>query len=515
MTDPLADMRRAHDGLPFSSVCMDYPGDAYFGPDWQFQMAQSHWFLATMKVAAPGSMSPIKTPSAAMLKHGADKLPLCIKDDNRPDPMQRKANRLPKTLESVPQSTVVMHLNDAGEVDDAALCDVFGPLDVWQREAAKRATDPYTKSIQAAIPEPAWIADNDNNEAYMLNHPYKAMGAAGAPVAIDRTRKWPTPTTALYKWRSPDEVKRVNLRLHDWILNNGGYSSDPDRFYAPFTMLHNAHYAAYDRAFVDASPSGWKNRYTEAYSALPDPNAFVPQKFVYDAIGPGLVETGAFDAVGPGAYLKPGKSLFDLTPLGDVSFYHTIWDYCREKNSRAYRSVWVNAGGDGALAGALAGVHEVVDPPLWKAWCAFIAWRFRASSGYAALNLRYWDNWATKRGELVFKDAAKLDALGRPDLKTATVEDYVQAMAAGIDEINMRAQPFWEKGVTIPVPTSGTKAPFVAVRLGEEVMVYCFTPCKLGVVTLYVPGVGDVSVDMTGRFAAYRFGRRGLVWGDL
>jgi hypothetical protein len=535
MSDNHDSLKRAHElGTCFSSVCMTFPSQTTFGPDWQLATAFDHYFLATIRVAGPQVGDKTGADEALLRRHGELKLPLCIKDNNRAEPMCAAKWRLPKTPESIPNSTVVMHLDANGNIDDAGVADVFGPTTVWEVEAIARARCQYLQAIQQRCPSPAWYCDNDNNEGFMY-------GFGGARVILDKS-KWPNPSTAKFRWADRDTVRRNNLRLDEWIMANGGYDSDPDRFYPVFGWLHNAKYFAYDQTFRNSSPAGWQNRYTEGYSAW-RPDGWLTQQFVYDAIGPGLHEPTAFDATGPSVYLNKSDTLLSLRPSKDTAIDQSVWEWNRAHNADAYRSVWVSCDAGGALNGALKGETEVVDPAMWKAWCAFTAWRYRANAGGVALNLRYWDGWNTQRAALMFGDPnevgprfekaedtakrlariataktrwAQLDQLGRPDLKAATIEDYVQAMIAGVDEINLKAQDFYCRGQTIPVPLpASAKYRVVAVRMpNDEVCVYGFTPCRLGVEKVTVPGYGDVELAFNGANQAYRFRRGTWTWGD-
>lgn len=511
--DNLSDLRDVHQlGLPFASVWMTAPTDGGFNSDWQVAMAEKHWFLATIKVAmARQENGPIEAKWVPALRRlGAARLPLCIRDDNRATAMQQPKHRLPKTMENVPLSTVVMHLNADGSLEDAALADVFGPTTVWEEEARLRATSRYMKSIQAVVPAPAWIEDADNNEAHM----WRSFCNERFNSIVRDKHKWIDIKTPLRHWQPPEKIRQQNLRLDEWIVANGGYEEDPYKFWLTFNDLSVKKYRAYDEAFVAASPAGWKNRYTSAYGAGRDIGFTEPQ-WVYDAIGPGLHEPNCYDACGGSAYVTRGNDKDDMTSANRVNnpeeLFHATVEWTRAHNPKAYREFWVSINRGGALYGARAGKHEPLTPDRWTSFCQYLLWRARARQGGVPLNLRYWTNNATPRKGLIFvpEDHADLDRFGVPELKTATHEDYVLATIAAADAIPAHdvLRDYWMRGTTIPVELPlPCRTPYVLIGHPDrkEVLLYAWTPVKgAGETTVKIPEAEEVKIDFAGVSSGY------------
>lgn len=540
--DIFFDMRHVHDlGLPFSSICMCFPGVNNYNPAYQCRLAQSNYFLPTIRVVAGNpNAAPISSLWAADMKvHGDFGLPVRIKDDNRAGPMCADKYRLDKTLANIDKSTVTMFTLDSQEpregtateptnIDDSKMADMFGPTDVWEAEAKLRATDPYIKSIQQLIPNPAWVEDNENNEAYIWDSPAasialttldKAKFVNGVPPRKWKPRSIPDPN-GLPKNADNPTVLGFNIRLDRWIMANGGYNSDPNKFWPVFDAMSREKYGAYDQAFVDASPNGWKNRYTSAYGATRPPG-FPEDPSVYAAVGPGLHQPNRYDAIGPAIYLRGAQDTLlgtnRLNSPGDqfygTSVHQDVWNWVRAHNQRSYREVWVNLGPGGALAGARAGLHQIISPAIWNAFCQYLLWQCRATSGGVPVNLNYWDGWSILRTKRMFDtdtSVALAKSLGGNDLVDLTVDDYVNATIEAPNKIckSSLLRLFWTVGVTIPiVHTVGQRIPHCLIQLPDSsaTLVYAYTPNALtGPAVVSVPGFGNISLDFGGKFYTYK-----------
>lgn len=518
--DPNDDMKNVHQrGLPFASMWAQYPADDYFSTDWHLALAKKQRFMPTFKLLGFDEAALTSQWEPAIRDYGATGLPIGLVGDN--------------------WAFFVMANDKTAKVQiatgDGPYCDPYGSTLPWSNWSTKRFTSRRAKQLQSLIPSPAWIEDADNNEAGMWNWFMKEEGSAPtvARTTTDKTKF--IDGAPPFRWTSPDNVRKQNIRLDEWIVAHGGYGADPYLAWPDFTKAYVEKYKAYNDAAVAASPPGWSNRYSAGYSTwaagLP-----VQPKFVFDAIGTGLHEVQAYDATGPSPYLNQTTS--NVRAIGGLALRPTqqkVWEDARARNPRAYREIWVSFNLFGLLYGARAGTYEVLTPERVSGWCEYLLWLSRASNGGVAVNLRYWDNYNTKRSELMFRDPneqpvpnetdaqkkdrltrigwatvayADLDRFGYPELKTSTIEDYLMASIKPVDKIcdNPTLRDFWMRGTTMPVTIKDMdKFGYVLVKLDARYMIYAWTPMKLTSEVAATP-IGPVTIPFNGATSVYLIG---------
>jgi hypothetical protein len=184
----------------------------------------------------------------------------------------------------------------------------------------------------------------------------------------------------------------------------------------------------------------------------------------------------------------------------------------------------------------------------------WVLWTNKSDAGRPVV-LHWWIGSTSKPTDLfwVSYDESKPPKIARdlrgqvdPGIANATKGDYAVSTVAAADRIcnSPTLREFWRSGRTILVdtqvyprlldcdantprskwfdtngkalPNAAIKVWSIAVKLSDRALVYCWTPCKLGVVKVYVPGFGDVQVNLTNRSSAYMIATpSGIVWSEV
>jgi hypothetical protein len=105
-------------------------------------------------------------PEWAYLK--ANNLPLCLRADNLAVSLTSPRYRLPKVLESIPNSPLLWSMKD-GVLEDEAVVDSFGDPKFWANEGTVSGNGPFVSTIQQLLPAPAWGWMVENHESAIEN----------------------------------------------------------------------------------------------------------------------------------------------------------------------------------------------------------------------------------------------------------------------------------------------------------------------------------------------------------
>jgi hypothetical protein len=273
-----------------------------------------------------------------------------------------------------------------------------------------------------------------------------------------------------------------------------------------------------------------------------------------------------YDAMSPNWYVNsPQFGDFTNCRLSCVTNAIPAWEQAEAVNPKSWRELSVQITDGAALAGALAGKHKPISPDLWGGYCEYLLWAMQ-SADHRACVLRHYEGAFTKPG---YPFVGKLnqdacDKLGIPEFKALTIGDYVAAEESAASRIceNPTLREFWTQGTPVVTairpPTDiqqrALKWPAYPVEGDTDnrgrllpcdandppetwryvidgqsytgsvkvwacasqhpdgrLLVYCWTACDVGTITLDVPlGGGQVShcvIDLTGKSSAY------AVWG--
>ena len=486
--DNLSDIRDWRSGTVPAAAVWNVTGFKY---DWHIQQVQvgrrlipSLILPASYQQTANGANSHV-TVFAAQWQYSRDNaLPLLLRMNNLAEPLCRSGNppnyRLPLVPESIPNSPFVWWYN-GGVLNDRPWADLFGPIAPWKQEGGLTATAALSQAVFAAHPSPAFALIVENNEAY-IDSPYGYVVNAGT---FNGFRK--------YTWRSAADLIALSLRMKERV-DGAGYSSDPWDLWPELYTRRRLQYAAFFGAFRAASPAGWQNLTTGAYSAAFEPTR-CPPPHVSTWIGHSP-EAICYDGMGPELY--PG---FGTLPRELTSTIHKTratenipaWEWIESRNPKAYRELFVSMNFDDAVVPAQQGLHEVTSPDIFRAYCEWLAWLAR-KPGVPVL-LHHWIDSVVKPNDLFFVDPygpTALAALGRSDLATTTHQEYAIAPAKACDSIcRPEVRDFWQSGVTVEA-SAPAGVHVVAVKLASKTLVYVWTPKAL-------TGLLAVTVDGTER----------------
>jgi hypothetical protein len=546
----IADLQHAHaQSLPYAACWNTNPVGFNYG--WHVQQVINGHRLAP-SVFLPYRQGPgisatdprvaqqfLGPHTAAWEFSRAKSLPLILRFNNVPQVFGFRP-RLPKVPESIPLSPLVWRMN-AGVLDDTPSADTLGPTEIWTEEGEKLAATPYLAAVASRVPEPAWVMFTANNEGFD-DAIFRYVDNAGKPSGQ---------TWFNLKWKSLDTLSTLNLRMRDRVAMLGAASDPYSEMAAYYERLRDKH-AAFHGGFREKLSSAWQKNFLTTNYGMGKREFFPPDVEARIGPAPGAL---AFDA-SPNAYY-PGNfqpNVFtDPKCLSALTESIPGWEWGEKRKAESgkpfLRHVFVYLGADDVLAGKRAGVHEPITPERSQALWEWLLWQSRGKRGGTPVLIHWFVGNATmpldpflgnpnelaRRNETAAQTTQRLArierarqcrsdvvAWGYPELAGATEEQYAIAPAKACDSICRPAiREFWQRGETIelPAPIGPTQAWFSVVKLDEKYLVHCWTPCRLGVVTLTIPGVAEpVQIDMTGRSSTYRIGKppaNAIAWEDI
>lgn len=378
-----------------------------------------------------------------------------------------------------------------GQMVDQKTADPLGPADPlgnepWRTEGQLLATSPFMQALQNLHPSPAWTMLADNNETDIEQ--WSAFSVKGPNFS---------PPRGYVNFTWPADLAAYSVRLRDRV-QQAGYPTPYD--YLPeWDRLNVEKRHAWRDSFVARLTPAYRDFRMVAYSALY--SGFQPPQPILDQIGKNP-ELNRYDSGGPAVYLDKTKyrNLLDPSHAQDLDNAAIGWRWIRERNPRAFRTVFTSVTKTSALAAAQSKQHEVIDPTLYQAYLEWVLWTAR-EPGVPVL-LYHWIGSGTKPGDLFFanSDIATLGQLGRVELQPLTHGDYVLSCAKACDRIcdNAELREFWLHGTRIELLGQTEQFRYVATKLGDKCLVYVWSPCKIaGDVPISVPGFGEFSKPVT------------------
>jgi hypothetical protein len=498
-------------------------------------------FLPLIDIDPPGTAtSPTEidkritqfAPDLAYIQ--ANRLPLCLRTNNICNSLGKSPRyRAPLVPASIPPSPLVWRIYN-GALDDTPICDSLGPAANWTNEGKVWSITPYMAALQARVTAPPYVVFVENNEWPYETGPYYT------------STKDPRTGTTTYKFRTPDEIAALSVRMRDHVAQLSATQTSPKALNTEIALHRRDHYLALYSAFDANLSAGWKGKlYTAAYKAgvnrqLPDGSlpvdqvGYAPQALCYDAPSPPIY----FD-----------KNPSDFTSPSNLNILNEIpgWDWREARNPKSYREFLLHLNGVGALAGAIAQRHEAISPARYEGFVQWLLWSMHEPG--TPVILRHWCGAATMPTSPFFSlsQFASLDSLGAGALKNLRMEDYVAPILSSVDRVctNSTLRKFWLQGQPVIVP--GTmpsdlalknlgEPPFlrqgdadrryrlldcnlnqpasqwtwdanaksmrgtikvwaVATQIGNQALIFAWSPCKLtGSVTLTIPNFGTATI---------------------
>lgn len=457
----------------------------------------------------------------------ANNLPLCLRTNNISNAFERSKRYRGGDFSQQP--IVYRRLPD-GTLDQIPRTDPLAGNAAWETEGRLWGGSPWVKRIGEFHPNPPWLMFVENNEGQ-----------------YDEVRNY----VAGGQWKPA--LDTLSVRMSAWVKVDG--TAVPDDAVTLLWQSRSMQYESLYREFESAAPWPPVPMRTAAYGGsmvLQSPT--VPRDV--DEIGydpEGL----SYDALSPAQYITPKNgNLTSVWFWSQISNKIPAWEWSERRNLNAYREVSVSINEAGALAAANSvGVpHGAVVPEVFSGFCGWLLWSTREPSVPSLL--RHWNASSTKPDAPFSTD---------PRLAGVTHGDYILAVCRAVDRIceNVTLRDFWQRGKpvvaagvpahptnlyrykfdqpdyprlgepdtrwrvldcdandprsawrwgTIATPagekqngvTGSNKVWACATELDGRWLIYGFTPCKLGVVRLTIPGAGDVSFDFAGEPFQYR-----------
>lgn len=472
-------------------------------------------------------------PNADALRWlAANNLPLCLRTNNISNAFERSKRYRGGDFSTQP--IVYRKLAD-GTLDQIPRTDPFGPLANWETEGRLWGASPWVKRIGEFHPSPPWLMLVENNEGQ-----------------YDEVRNYLAGGT----WKP--NLDTLSVRLREWLRADA--TNTPDDAVTLFWQSRAAQYGTLYQAFREASPWPGVPLTTAAYGGsmvLQSPT--IPR----DADEIGYDPEGlSYDALSPAQYITPTNG--DLTSVwfwSQISNKIPAWEWIEKRNPNAYREISVAINEAGALAaanrilvGSESAAHTTITPDVFEGVCGYLLWSLREPG--RPMLLRHWNGSALKPDGAFSTD---------PRLAGMTHGNYILAVAQACDRIcrHPTLREFYTRGRPVLVPgepahptdvfrakfgqppypragepdtrwrcldcdandprsawqwgtittstgekrngvTGSNRVWACATELDGRYLVYAFTPLKMGVVKLTIPGKGDVSFDFGGEPFRYR-----------
>ena len=315
------------------------------------------------------------------------------------DDLNRKGNQL-AGWEPTPDAANVFRVLPDGSIDELDLVDPLAGNLVWEREGKLFAECKYTREILSRVTSQIVVFDNNEVNA--------KIGQFTIPGKIDRRSG-----IVSRMWKS--DMKSLNLRLSTEIT-----SDDPYDLYPEWHLRSAEQYKTFIQPLRDTI-SRRSRVLTIGYHLDDQPNNF-PQSVV-DEIGPSpdclrYDNTGAqyYCQADNGILTDPMRTIELLNQRNDMEWY----------GNRPF-SLFVRIVPKGAMAGKIAGVHDVVTPERWREHVEWMLWQTHRL-GVPTLLVYYAD--ASKNPDDPFDNKGMF-----PELVGFTNGDYAEATLAAVDSI--------------------------------------------------------------------------------
>lgn len=419
-----------------------------------------------------------------------NRLPLVIRYNNVAQIFPSRP-RLPLTEENRLKSPIIWRLMPDGSLNDTPFADPLGPQEIWSEEGAALGRSLYVQTLQKLHSDPAWVTFVENHEGSELK--------IKAYCDISRVKQKDGSFVESWKWKSPDALAAVSLRMRDWVAVNGGSGVWPS--YLRYSSEYNTRYRSFYDAFRDTLQPAWQRDFMTAQYSAGDGLTLPPD--VIAAGGPNP-QAACVNGWGHSIYVGWHQTPGDLTDKRLVQrSTESIpgWEYQRERDAKCFREPFVWIGEGSAQAGKKAGSHEVITPDRWSAFCEWLLWQCRAQSGGVPVMLHHWIGAKTRPSDRFFAESTD------PALSGYTEGDYVNATALACDRIceHPTIREHWLCGETtlLPVPTVPQRVWVSMTRLGDERLLYAWTPCLLIEPVEVATPEGPVTIDFSGRPSAY------------
>lgn len=551
MADNLQDLRDAHvKGLPYNAVwCVDG-----FTADWHAQqLAKGHRCLPSIRLPDPDMWQSIAVGTgngcidsyaASLTAIGNAQVPLCLRGNNIRDSIAKSPRwRFTSLADVQSKGASIYVLNPDGTPNQQAACDSLGPVATWAAEGHNWASTKWLARLQAYVPNPTRIIVLDNNEGagYELYAKYVVpSGSLFKPPTVMQ----PVSTIAMFSQRMADYVA-ANPTITPAQLSGLTLAGMVTQYNAFYNALRLGTQASWQVPWLSGG-----------YGGISADNVWASYPWVP------LISNDQqrYDASSPKWYLAASTANFGdpkgqngFTEIRHSNFLNLIsmFEQSEASNPDAYREISLSINNGVLLQGAALGKCEVITPVRWGGYVEMIAWCLK-SPNKRALGIRHYSGAWTLPTAPMFQAA---DAALAGDCASATIGDYVEAEQKAVDRIlnSDLLRQFWTDGTPVLNPVgrvasdmmgdSNRWPPYppvfpdrryrllavdvndpawtynqtiyggqirvyaVAYRIGDRALLYCWTPCKLGVVNVTLPGFGVIPVDLTGRSSAYELAR--------
>jgi hypothetical protein len=396
--------------------------------------------------------------AAAPLLSQLDGGPLVLRMNNITGEIDKTIPRFALTEDNW-QTSVMSVKRVAGVLDQTPVPDPFGPVCQWAECGRLWATSPWMIRLQQIIPNPTSVILRENNEGARSKFKF-LHNTQTITEKIDGVKV----TRIVLVWKPRPELELQSIRIADWV--DARRQLDPAICESEFTAAEIERYHALFAAFAAELSAGWQGKLrTVGYGGL-------SETYPHDT---------SSDPFYPGWYTDPIlTSPAHETRLASLK---TTW--------RAWHELSITLMPSAVTAGAMAGLHDPVDPESCAGFYTAVAWRMQAPG--KAVRMVWWDNYNTPPGFVLTSPKpavqAELVSLGREDLLTATVGDYELALLGQLARIQNHPviNRFWREGTTTVLASPLNDA--IANRVyatatsvpGEtRKLLYVYSPCTLG-----------------------------------
>lgn len=468
-----------------------------------------------------------------------NQLPVCIRTDNITS-MLTQLPRQPLVMDNLSKSAVVWDITSSGTLNDEGLADNFAPASIWTDVGNRWAKTDYMLTIQSILPNIPYYMLSENNE--------------GPDDSLSRYCNITTNNNDVlnliltYAWKTPDQLKAASLRVYNYYNNPSG-TPTIDQFLtqwnANWVSQYNALYNGFDSALSTWKGKGVYDAY--AVAGTDASNGTIKWSSQYDN------QLNYYNG-GGGQMYSVGNQLANFTSPDFFALYNCIPKFEQAERTypgKKFREMFVEITDMSSLASYKNGIHEIISPELFQGYIGWMMWSLHEPT--VPLAIKRWTYSTIKPNDKFFSadNQAYLISVGRADLINTTQNDYLVGMAGAGDEIcnDPVIRNFWKNGkpvitgkhpstelryfsnsvfntfpslgndtrwrlleVDINTPRSAYVRPPVingrggynaisikvwsaAVQIGDDYLVYLWTPCKLsGNITFTLPNVGNFTV---------------------
>jgi hypothetical protein len=563
----LDDLRDAHSaGLPYVAL---WPVDG-FNASWHAaQLAAGHRVMPSIRLPDPDywqAKAPQTLDPAALQAIAAANVPLILRTNNIRDAIAKSPRNRSKEIATAATLGAVYAVKTdaagAAYADQEPFCDCLAPAEMWRGEGAAWAKTPFYRKLRTLIPSPPGLILIENNEGchyeqrvrYLLAAPKWDQPSPGLQ-PVETIRRY---SARMADWLAAQPAGSVTPEALIALIR-GGMQTQYAAFYDGFAGDNRSNLltAGYGGIVL-----------TNLMTEYPWSGAYAAATLRYDAMSPNWYLNGPSlgdftncrgacvtnpvpaweqaEARNPRAWRELSIQLTDGAALaGALAGTHqpispALWQgYCEWL-------LWSMQSADHRPC-VLRHYESAATRPETKLF-------FRDVSRLSGAALEK----ATAANEAA---SGRITQAGATALADVTIGDYVLAEASACDRICESAilRDFWLNGTPMttsinpptdiqqaglkwpayPLPgtpdnrgrllpcdandppekwsynidkqtyTGSVKVWACASKHSDgRILVFAWTPCQLGKVTITVPGAGDVPIDLTGRSSAHTLLRR-------